>query len=153
MAVPVLFGVSILVFVSIHLIPGDTAQLLLGDKGTPEELAQLRDELGLDRPIYVQYERFIVKAVQGDFGRSYRTRSPISQDPANGYPLTLELALGAMLLAIAVGIPAGVIAAKKHNGLFDHATMVVVLGGLSMPVFWTGILLIIVFGVTVPIFP
>lgn len=152
-AVPVLLGVSMLVFVSIHLIPGDTAQLLLGDKGTPEELARLRDELGLDLPIYVQYERFLVKAIQGDFGRSYRTRSPVSQDLRAAYPLTLELALGAMLLAIVVGIPAGVLAATKHNRLFDHAVMVTVLAGLSMPVFWTGILLIILLGVSLPLFP
>lgn len=146
-AIPVLLGVSILVFIGMHLIPGDPAQVLLGDKGTPEELAQLHRDLGLDQPIYVQYARFLERAVRGDFGRSYRTRRPVMQDIAQAFPLTVELAVGAMVLASAAGLLAGVISGSHQNSLFDSAVMVLVLAGVSTPVFWTGILLILLFGV------
>jgi len=146
-AVPVLFGVSVLVFLGMHLIPGDPAQVLLGDKGTPEELAQLHRDLGLDRPLYIQYGRFIERAVRGDFGRSYRTRRPVIQDIGEAFPLTIELAFGAMVLAAIVGLVAGTISGSRPNSVFDNAVMVLVLVGISTPVFWTGILLILLFGV------
>ncbi len=145
--VPVLIGVSVLVFVGIRLIPGDLAQVLLGDKGTPEELDQLRKDLRMDRPLYIQYFRFLDRAVRGDFGRSYRTRRSVTQDIAQAFPLTVELALGAIMLAAIVGVSAGMISGSRRNSIFDNAAMVVALAGVSTPVFWTGILLILLFGV------
>lgn len=150
---PVLIGVSLLVFIGIHLIPGDPAQILLGDKGTPQELEQLRRDLGLDQPIYVQYWRFLRRAVTGDFGRSLRTKQPVWHDIAASLPSTIELSAAAILLATTVAIPAGVLVAVRRNSILDHGVMVAVLIGISMPVFWTGLLLMLLVGVMMPIFP
>jgi peptide/nickel transport system permease protein len=143
---PVLLGVSVLVFVGMHLIPGDVAQLLLGDKGTPEQLARLRHQLGLDQPIYVQYARFLAGILQGDFGDSIRTRQPVTWEIGQALPVTIQLSLAALLFAVTIGLVLGVIAARRPHSALDTGTMVFVLIGISMPVFWTGILLLLLFG-------
>ncbi len=144
--VPVLLGVSLLVFFGMHLVPGDVAQLLLGDKGTPADLQRLRHQLGLDQPVYVQYLRFLAGALHGDFGVSLRTRQSAIWEIAQALPTTIELSLAALLFALVFGLAIGVLAARRPHSLVDTAAMVGVLIGVSMPVFWTGILLLLVFG-------
>ncbi len=144
--VPVLLGVSALVFFGMHLIPGDVAQLLLGDKGTDADLQRLRHQLGLDRPVYVQYLRFLVGALRGDFGVSLRTRQPVIWEITQALPVTVQLSLAALALAIVIGLLIGVLAARYPHSALDTGSMVGVLVGVSMPVFWTGILLLLVFG-------
>jgi peptide/nickel transport system permease protein len=144
--IPVLLGVSILVFIGMHIIPGDVAVLLLGDKGTPEALARLRHELGLDQPIYVQYFRFLGDAIHGDFGISLRTRKPAWWEVWQALPMTIELSICAISFAIFIGIPIGIMAATRQYSLFDSVSMVGVLISVSMPIFWTGLLLMMIFG-------
>lgn len=144
--IPVLLGVSVLVFLGMHLVPGDVAQLLLGEKGSEADLARIRHQLGLDRPLYVQYGRFLAGAVRGDFGASIRTRQPVIWEIGQALPLTLELSFAALLFAVVVGLAVGVVAARRPHGPVDTTAMVGVLVGVSMPVFWTGILLLLVFG-------
>ncbi len=145
-ALPVLLGVSLLVFLGMHLIPGDVAQLLLGEKGTAEQLQRLRHQLGLDQPIYVQYLRFLAGALRGDFGDSIRTRQPVIWEIGQALPVTIELSLAALAFSVVAGLLIGVVTARRAHSALDTGTMVFVLIGVSMPVFWTGILLLLVFG-------
>ena len=144
--VPVLFGVSLLVFFGMHLIPGDVAQLLLGDKGSEADLQRIRHQLGLDQPVYVQYARFLAGAVRGDFGDSIRTRQPVIWEIGQAIPVTIELSLAALAFAVVVGLGIGIFTARRPHSAFDTGTMIFVLVGVSMPIFWTGILLLLVFG-------
>ncbi|HLJ59202.1 MAG TPA: ABC transporter permease [bacterium] len=144
--IPVLLGVSVLVFFGMHLIPGDVAELLLGDKGTAADLTRLRHQLGLDQPVYVQYARFLVGAVHGDFGASLRTRQPAIWEIGQALPVTIQLSLAALLFAVVFGLGIGVFAARHPRSALDTGAMVGVLIGVSMPIFWTGILLLLVFG-------
>ncbi|HEV2357419.1 MAG TPA: ABC transporter permease [bacterium] len=143
---PVLLGVSVLVFLGMHLVPGDVAQLLLGEKGTEADLARLRHQLGLDQPLYVQYGRFLAGAVRGDFGASIRTRQAVIWEIGQALPVTVELSLAALVFAVACGLAIGVVAARHARTAVDTIAMVGVLVGVSMPIFWTGILLLLVFG-------
>ena len=143
---PVLLGVSLLVFLGMHLIPGDVAQLLLGERGSDQELQRLRHQLGLDQPLYVQYVRFLAGVVHGDFGDSIRTRQPVIWEIGHALPVTIELSLAALLFAIVLGLLIGVLTAQHPHSTLDTSAMVFVLIGVSMPVFWTGILLLLVFG-------
>ena len=152
-SIPVLLGVSIVVFFGMHVIPGDVAQMILGDKATPQALAHLREQLGLNQSIWVQYWHFISHAVVGDFGTSLRTQNPVWQDIWLAFPVTLQLAVLSLLFALVVGIPIGVRAAVKQNGWFDNIAMVGVLVGISMPVFWIGLILMIVVGVKLNLLP
>jgi peptide/nickel transport system permease protein len=144
--VPVLLGISLLVFFGMHLIPGDVAQLLLGDKGTEADLERLRHQLGLDRPVYVQYLRFLAGALRGDFGVSIRTRQSAIWEIGQALPVTLELSIAALVFAAICGLAIGVLAARRPHSALDTGAMIGVLVGVSMPVFWTGILLLLVFG-------
>jgi peptide/nickel transport system permease protein len=144
--IPVLLGVSILVFLGMHLIPGDVAQMLLGEKGAEADLQRLRHQLGLDQPVYVQYVRFLLGALQGDFGVSLRTRQSAIWEIEQALPVTIELSVAALLLALVFGVGLGVLAARRPHSAVDAAAMIGVLIGVSMPVFWTGILLLLVFG-------
>ncbi len=143
---PVLLGVSLLVFLGMHLIPGDVVQLLLGEKGSAADLQRLRHQLGLDQPLYLQYLRFLMDAVHGQFGDSIRTRQPVLWEIGQALPVTIQLSLAALAFAVVVGLCMGVIAARRPHSALDTGTMVFVLVGISMPVFWTGILLLLVFG-------
>jgi len=144
--VPVVVGVSVVVFSIVHLLPGDPVLAILsGANATPEQESELRAQLRLDDPLPVQYVRFITRAVVGDFGRSIFTRRPVSEEIAEQLPSTLELAATAIGIAIVVGLTLGLLAAVWHNTWIDRAAMLVALGGVSMPSFWLGLLLIFVF--------
>ena len=143
---PVVVGVSVVVFSIVHLLPGDPVLAILsGANATPEQESELREQLRLDDPLPVQYVRFITRAVAGDFGRSIFTRRPVIEEIAAQLPSTLELAATAIVIAIVVGLALGLLAAVWHNTWIDRTAMLVALGGVSMPSFWLGLLLIFVF--------
>jgi peptide/nickel transport system permease protein len=147
LTVPVLLGVATLVFALIHLIPGDPAQAMLGEAAAEEDVAALRMRLGLDRPLLEQYGTFLSGAVGGDLGTSLRTGEPVVDAIADRLPATLELAIAAMLVALGVAIPLGILAAVRQGTLVDHGATVLALAGVSIPNFWLGPLLAIVFAV------
>ena len=153
LTVPVLIGVATLVFSLIHLVPGDPALAMLGESASPQDIAVLRDKLGLDRPLIVQYGTFMRNAVVGDLGTSLRTSQPVSTLIAERMPATFELAAAAMVVALVIAIPLGVVAAARAGTLTDHAATTLALVGISMPNFWLGPLLAIVFSVTLGWFP
>jgi peptide/nickel transport system permease protein len=145
-AVPVLFGISFLVFLLMHLAPGDPVELLLGDNATPAEVARVRREWGLDQPLLVQYWQFISRAVVGDFGSSLKFGEPVLKLVFERLPATVELALVSLSVAIVISIPIGIYSAIKRDSLFDHAGTGVALVGVSLPNFWLGIMLIYFLG-------
>jgi peptide/nickel transport system permease protein len=145
--IPILLGLSILVFAWIRALPGDPAIALLGERATPARVAVIRKQLGLDKPVWEQYVRYMKKVGKGDFGDSVRTRRPVVTEFRERFPATIELAFAAMIFAVGVGVPLGFIAAKKHGGPIDHASLVASLLGISIPVFFLAILLKYVFAV------
>lgn len=151
--IPVLIGVSILIFSIIHLAPGDPAETMLGPSATAQDLAELRSQLGLDKPLTVQYLSFMSRAVQGDFGRSIRTNNPVLEEIVDRFKPTLELALLSMLLAVAMGIPLGIMAALKQNTWIDTFCNFVALLGFSLPGFWLGLMLMLTFSIMFPVLP
>lgn len=151
--IPVFFGVLVVVFVIAHLTPGDPVQIALGEHATPEALERLRAELNLDEPLPVQFARYLGQAVRGDLGRSIQTNERVIVELATRFPATIELTFSAMLIASAVGILTGVVAAARRNTWFDGASMVVALFGFSMPIFWLGIMLILLFAAYLGWFP
>jgi ABC-type dipeptide/oligopeptide/nickel transport system permease component len=148
LTIPVLVGVATLVFSLLHLVPGDPVQAMLGESASPEDVAQMRTRLGLDRPLLVQYTAFMKGAVTGDLGTSLRTSQPVTAAIAERMPATIELALAAMLVAVVIAIPLGIIAAVRAGTRVDHAATTLALVGISMPNFWLGPLLAIVFSVS-----
>lgn len=130
----------------IHLIPGDPVQIMLGDKGSAEDAARLRSELGLDQPLYTQYFKFLTNLLQGDLGRSIRNRNPVINEIAASFPATIELTVLSMFFASLIGIAAGIVSAVKQYSLVDNLTMTAALFGISMPVFWVGMMLMLIFG-------
>ncbi|MBV8963089.1 MAG: ABC transporter permease [Hyphomicrobiales bacterium] len=146
-AIPTLLLVSMLVFGLQKLLPGDPAVALAGEERNPEVIAYLRQKYRFDQPIPVQYASWLSAFVAGDFGTSVRTRLPIREMVAEKLPVTLELASLSMLIALVLGIPAGVLAALRRGSAFDHAVSVLGLAGLSIPSFWLGIMLILLFSV------
>jgi peptide/nickel transport system permease protein len=142
----VLVGVSLVVFFTMHVLPGDVATLMLGDRATAQQLTQLRHQLGLDQPVFVQYFRFAMDAIEGDFGRSLRTNDPAFQEVWLAFPVTIQLSIASLAIASLLGVPLGVLAAIKPNSTFDNLVMTVSLFGVSMPIFWLGLMLILVFG-------
>jgi peptide/nickel transport system permease protein len=151
--IPVLLGVSIIVFGIMHLSPGDPAILMLGEGAPQAEYEALRQRLGLDEPIYVQYAMWIGRVVQGDFGRSIRSNRPVATEISSRLPATIELAVLATLLSVIIGIPIGVISATRPNSMLDNVTMVGALGGLAMPVFWQALMMILIFSLWLGWFP
>lgn len=145
LVIPVLIGVSILAFSILHLIPGDPAQVILGERSTPQALAQLREDLGLNEPLYYQYFTFMKNVLKGDFGKSIITNESVSTELFTAFATTLELTFLAMLIAIIVGISVGTLAAVKQYSIFDNVSMVGALMGVSMPIFWLGLLMIWLF--------
>lgn len=145
--IPILFGVSLLTFAIAKLTPGDPVALMLGNLATPERVASLRAQLGLDDPVLVQYGRFVWNALHGDLGVSIRGQRPVMQDILERFPNTLELTLSAMALAVVGGVTIGIIAATARNRWVDTGAMTLALVGLSVPSFWLAILLILVFGI------
>lgn len=148
MLVPVLLGVSLFVFLVLHLFTTDPAMNMLGQHGTNEQAEALRESLGLNDPIYVQFARFISDLLHGDFGRSLMTRAPVLDEIFSRFPATVELALTAIFIATIVGVTVGVISAVKQYSIFDYFSMIGALLGVSMPIFWLGLMMIILFSLT-----
>ena len=147
LTIPVLLGVATLVFSLIHLIPGDPAQAMLGEGAAPEDVAQLRDRLGLNRPLLAQYGLFLQGLLRGDLGVSLRNDQPVLQQILERMPATAELAFASMAVAVLIALPLGIIAAVRRGTAVDHIAMTLSLVGISVPNFWLGPLLAMVFAV------
>ena len=149
----ILLGVSVLVFLMLRMIPGDPAQLLLGEFATPEDLLRLRAQMGLDRSYLAQYGIYLADILQGDLGTSLRNGAPVAVEIGVRLPATLELAVAAMLIASLAGIAAGVISAVRPYSVFDYGSMFTALIGVSMPIFWLGLMLMYLLAVMFPVMP
>jgi len=147
LTIPVLLGVATLVFSLIHLIPGDPAQAMLGEAAPQADVVELRHRLGLDRPLIEQYGMFLKGLVKGDLGTSLRTGQPVTDQIVERMPATFELAAAAMIVAIAFAMPLGIVAAVRRGTVADHAAMTISLAGVSVPNFWLGPMLAIIFAV------
>ena len=148
LVVPTFLGITLLVFSLIRLIPGDPVEALSGERGmTPERYQRLIHEFGLDRPLAVQYGEYVWRALHGDLGISVVTHEPVFSEFAARFPATIELSVCALLLALVIGLPAGMLAAVKRNTVWDYSVMGASLTGYSMPIFWWGLLLILTFSV------
>jgi peptide/nickel transport system permease protein len=147
LTVPVLVGVATLVFLLIHLVPGDPVQIMLGESASPADVSELRTRLGMDRPLYVQYVTFMEGAAVGNLGTSFRTNQPVAQLIAERIPATFELAAMAMVMAIGIALPLGILAAVGAGTAIDYAATTLALLGISLPNFWLGPLLAIVFSI------
>ena len=148
-----LLGVSIVVFIMVRAIPGDPAQIILGQNATQAQVAQLRAEMGLDKPIFIQYALFLRDAMTGDLGESIVSGRPVTTELLTRLPATLELTGFAMFIAILVGVPVGVIAAVKQYSWLDKITAVLALTGISMPIFWLAMILVVIFTVNLQLLP
>lgn len=151
--VPTVIGVVTAVFLLLRLIPGDPAEFILGDYATKENLALLRSQMGLDLPLYKQYGIFIAKWAQGDLGRSLISGQPALKEVLSVFPYSVHLAFSGVFFATVLGIPLGIVAAIRQNTIVDYSAMAVALFGVSMPVFWIGIMGILLFSYYVPLFP
>jgi peptide/nickel transport system permease protein len=159
--IPVLLGVSLGIFSMLHFLPGDPALLMMSETGSGAKMAdasgetyeRIRRELGLDQPLHVQFGRFLWKAVQGDLGRSFRSNQQVTSLIADAFPHTVKLALAGLGLAIPFGILLGTIAAMRHNSLLDNVSMVTALFAVSMPSFWFGIMLLLIFALHLNVLP
>ncbi len=149
--IPVLVGVSVVVFLMIYLIPGDAAEVIGGPTATAEEITNIRVKLGLDRPMHEQYFRYISGVLKGDLGYSFQTGQAVSEAIKTRYSNTFNLAIFSVLIAAIIGVLAGIIAAVKQNSWFDYLSMSIATLGISAPTFWIGLLLIIVFCVNLKI--
>ncbi len=145
--VPILLGLSILLFFWIRALPGGPAESLLGDRATPEAVEEIERIYGLDRPIWEQYWKYLQSLLQGDLGTSIASRRPVTEEIGRRFPATIELAFAAMLFATTLGVPLGFMAAKRHGSVVDHGSLVTSLIGISIPVFFLAILLKYVFAV------
>lgn len=145
--IPVLLGITLLVFIFLHLIPGDPAIAMLGDRATPEQVESLRERLGLNEPLPLQYLKFLGNLLRLDLGNGIISGVPIAEEIRIRWPATFELSVAAMVVASIIGIPAGVLAAVRKNSAVDNLTMSGSLLGVSMPVYWLGLLLIYLFAV------
>jgi peptide/nickel transport system permease protein len=145
--IPVIFGITLLVFAFLHLIPGDPVTALVGERATPDQIAALREQLGFNKPLPIQYFTFVASLLRLDFGTSIVTGIPVATEIARRWAASFELTTAAMVFAIAIGIPAGIIAAVHKDRWADNLTMIGSLIGVSMPVYWLGLLLIYLFAV------
>ncbi len=151
--IPVIVGVTLLVYFIMSLAPGDPVKTILGEQATPEAIESLREEMGLNDPIIVQYVRWFGKLLQGDLGLSYKSKDSVSMEIASRIPTTLKLSFSAMTIAILFAIPLGIIAAVKQNSIIDGASMFLALLGVSIPIFWLGLLLILLFSLRLGLLP
>lgn len=146
--IPVIIGVTFIIFSMMYFTPGDPARIILGESAKAEDVSRLREELGLNDPYFVQFGNYVKKAVlEQDIGKSYVTKRPVVTEITDRFPTTLKLAAFSIVIAVVVGIPIGIISATKQYSLFDNASMVLALIGVSMPNFWQGLLLILFFSV------
>jgi peptide/nickel transport system permease protein len=151
--IPVLLGISVLVFLFLRLIPGDPALVLLGERGTTEQLNALREKMGLNKPLWEQYFIFLRQLLSGDLGNSAISLIPVKDDLVRRWPATFELAVAAMVFATLVGIPAGIIAAVRKNSLVDSSSTALSLIGVSIPIFWLGLMLKYLFAINLQWLP
>ena len=151
--IPVMLGVSFVVFTIMFFTPGDPAAMMLGERAPAEEVAALRTQMGLDDPFPVQFGRFVFNAARGDLGRSLVSRRPVFQELYSRFPATLQLAASAVLIAVLMGIPIGILSATRQYSAFDAISMGIALVGVSMPNFWQGMMMILIFSVTFGLFP
>ncbi|HET8679789.1 MAG TPA: ABC transporter permease, partial [bacterium] len=140
-----IFGLSLLVFLSLHIAPGDPAALIAGNQAREEELVVIRQRYGLTDPLPVQYWNWVTRVIRGDFGTSHWGERPVGPELARAFPISMGLAFGGLAVAVAVGIPMGVLAAIRRDGLVDLSIMGLAVAGMSMPVFWIALLLILLF--------
>jgi peptide/nickel transport system permease protein len=145
--IPILLGVSLLVFLWIRALPGGPAEALLGERASPEAVAQIEAQYGLDRPIYVQYWAYLKQVASGNLGTSIVSRQPITEEIRRRFPATIELALAAMVFAVIFGVPLGFAAAKRYGSAFDHMSLVASLIGISIPIFFLALILKYIFAV------
>src|SRR5213594_3420511 len=145
LAVPVLLGVVFVVMLTVDLLPVDAVTLMLGEHATKDAVAKLRDHLGLDKPFLVRYLEYVGRVVRGDLGRSIQQNRPVAAELGDAWPATLQLTIAALLIAAVAGIVAGIASAAWPNSLFDGIARLASLFGLSMPIFWTGLVLIVIF--------
>jgi len=149
LVIPTFLGITLLVFSLIRLLPGDPVEALSGERGmTDERYQRLLHEFGLDRPLWMQYLEYLWRALHGDLGYSTITHEPVFHEFITRFPATIELSMCAMLMALVIGLPAGIVAALKRNTVLDYSVMGASLTGYSMPIFWWGLLLILTFSVT-----
>jgi dipeptide transport system permease protein len=149
MVIPTFIGITFVAFLLIRLIPGDPIELMVGERGIdPERHAMLLKQFGFDRPVWEQYLGYLGNLLQGDLGKSIVTKQPVLSEFMTLFPATIELSVSAMIFAVVVGLPAGIIAGVRRGAAFDHTVMTVSLTGYSMPIFWWGLLLIILFSGT-----
>jgi len=153
MAVPVVWGVATIVFILMFLIPGDPVRLMMGQRSDPETADRIRTEMGLDKPLHVQYAKFMTRIVRGDLGYSYWKRRKVTAILIERLPATIYLGFASLILAVLTGVPAGIIAAVRQNKFLDGAVMTISLLGVSTPVFWLSLMMIVVFAVQLGWFP
>jgi len=153
LAVPVLLGVVFVVMLTVDLLPGDAVSLMLGEHATPQAVAALRDHLGLDKPLATRYVQYVGRLLTGDLGRSIQQNRPVAAELADAWPATLELTVAALVLAAFFGVGAGVVSAVWPSSFFDTLARLGSLFGLSLPVFWTGLVLIVIFAWWLPWLP
>ena len=152
--IPTFIGITLLAFFLIRLVPGDPIETLAGERGIdPARHEQLRKEYGFDKPVIVQYGIYLSRVLQGDLGKSMITQEPVLSEFSSLFPATIELALCAIIFALVLGLPAGIIAAIRRNSIFDHGVMGISLAGYSMPIFWWGLILILLFSVQFDLTP
>jgi len=151
--IPVLFGISLLLFFLLRALPGDPAQVIAGELATEKEVSNIREQLGLNQPVYVQYAKFLLRIVQLDLGKSTRTQYPVTKEIAPRLLNTIILAVAATFLACLLGIPAGILSAVKPYTVMDMVVTVLALFGMSMPAFWLGLMLIVIFSVKLQLLP
>lgn len=145
MLIPMLLGVSVAVFLVLHMIPGDPARMAAGPDASEEDIQQIRENYGLDQPLYVQYGIYLGKVLHGDLGTSFRTLAPVTEGIARTFPATLELTIAGMAIAVLLGIPLGIAAARRPRGALDRLLTSVAVLGISMPGFFLGLILMFVF--------
>ncbi len=151
--IPILFGVTVIVFGAVRLVPGDPAQVMLGERASPEAIARVREQLGLNQPLPVQFAGTVTRMAQGDLGRSIVTSAPVTQEISQRFPATVELGVAALAIALAVGIPLGILAAARKNSWIDVLSTSGALVGVSMPIFWLGLVLMLLFSAQLRVLP
>lgn len=153
MLIPVIIGVTFIVYTIMFFTPGDPALIMLGETAPQEQVEKWREDMGLNDPFIVQYLRFLKNGVRGDFGRSYSTKKPVFDEVFSRFPATLKLTITGLIVAVAIGIPVGIISATKQYSAVDSISMVLALLGVSMPNFWLGLMLILLFSVKMGLLP
>lgn len=143
--IPTLIGVSIIAFILIHAVPGDPAQMIAGHEASEQDVQAIRERLGLDQPLYVQYGTYVGNLLKGDLGTSLRSSRPVMEEIMTRFPTTIMLTVMAVVIMVVIGLFAGIVSATKPNSTVDNTTMMISLFGISMPVFWLGIMLILIF--------